>query len=130
MCWTLPAVQNWTSVYSGIGIISNRETLPHKDPGAWPEAYDLLCSVGRHTQAEFVVDQVGGGFLYNPGSVIGICGRILKHACTEWQGFDRVCMAHFFKISILRRLGIPEPSWVSYATYTDLMDQGFVNRQK
>ena len=130
LSWTLPEVQHWSSVYSGIGVISNRETLPHKDPGAWPEAYDLLCSIGRHTEARLVADEVGSSFLYNPGCVVGICGRIVQHACTEWTGSDRVCMAHFFKKTTLDRLEIPCTSWVPFSDYTALMDPGFVDRQK
>lgn len=129
LSWTVPVVQEWQSVFSAVGLIANRKTLPHKDPGGWPQAYDLLGSFGAHSDARLVVDDVGCAFDYNPGTMVGICGRVLQHSCTDWTGHDRVCLAHYVKQSIFDRLKVPTSSWVPFTDYKHLMDPGYVSRQ-
>src|SRR5580704_13886868 len=54
----------WPSVYTGVGVITNRVTPPHRDKGGCPQWYDLLVSSGTHSQATLDVVEIPTRFAY------------------------------------------------------------------
>src|ERR1700737_4012614 len=115
-------VQNWASAYSGMSLIVNRVTPPHRDPGGAFSVYDLLISGGTHTHCSFDVREIGAHFSYLPGTVVGVCGNVLRHGVDSWDGGERICAAHFIRDAVHNRLNLPRPSLPSlrdYLCYTE-----------
>src|SRR5437879_1923962 len=53
---------HWTSAYSGIDVIANRITPPHRDGGGALSFYDLLLSLGKGHDAKLHVTDLGAQF--------------------------------------------------------------------
>lgn len=97
---------HWTSVFTGINVISNRRTVKHRDRFGHLPWYDLLLSVGTYRRAKLVLDDLQAQFAYNPGTVVLLCGKLLDHEVPFWGAGDRVCWAHFMREEVLNRLGV------------------------
>jgi hypothetical protein len=117
--------EEWPSVYTGIGVIVNRLTTRHRDPGGCPEWYDLLTSCGTHTKAELAIPEVGATFSYSPGTVIEICGKVLSHKVAGWEGGERICMAHYMRNMVHDRLEIDKPIWSRHNVFAREMNANF-----
>jgi hypothetical protein len=123
-------VKLWPSFFSGMQVISNRKTLFHRDIHSSPAMYDFLVSAGRHTGTLFKLSDVDASLSYKPGTVIAICGKVLRHGVPEWtEGQDRLCIAHFMRDAVHNRLGLPRPNWVTDIPYLGMMDDAFLERQ-
>src|ERR1700733_9931110 len=122
-------VIDWPCVFSGIEVISNRITPFHRDPKAAPTMYDFLVSAGTHEEAWLDLPDVNARLSYNPGAVVAICGRVLRHGVESWLGGERVCIAHFIRDAVHELLKLSYPDWVMSSQYVGLMDEAFVNRQ-
>lgn len=123
----------WTSVYTGIAIISNRKTKSHVDTNGRPEWYDLLLNVGSVaglSRLEF--EDVGLRLAYGPGTVVGGCGQIFSHKVDGWGEGDRVCYAHFMRDKVRERFGLQSGGWACQSMYADhispslLEDKSFI----
>jgi hypothetical protein len=122
-------ITQWPSIFSGIEVISNRITPPHRDPKAAPTMYDILVSAGTHTESWLDLQDVNARLVYNPGTVVALCGRVLRHGVQEWVGGERICIAHFIRDAVHERLNLPSPDWVKSSRYVAMMNESFVNRQ-
>lgn len=120
----------WTSAFSGIQAIVNRSTPSHRDSGASGAMYDLLFSAGTHEYAEVILRDLQAKMVYLPGTVVLVCGRVLRHAVPTWSGGERICIAHYMRDNVHNRLGLPRPDWVDIGVYTNLMGTGFQSRQR
>jgi hypothetical protein len=107
----------WTSVYSGIQVISNRATPDHRDKSR-PCWYDLLVSLGHGRTTDLILKELGLELAYGPGTVVGLCGTVFEHSVTSSGTGDRVCYAHFMRESVLERLGCPLADWVFARDYS------------
>lgn len=105
--------RSWPSVFTGISIISNRETPPHRDRGSSPQDFDLLSSLGTHSSSQLEIHDVGRRYSYQPGVVVGLCGRVLQHSVSNWSGGERICYARFMKEKVLLKLNCPKRDWVT-----------------
>lgn len=124
-------VQLWPSFFSGLEVISNRKTPFHRDAQSSPAMYDFLVSAGNHKGTWFSLPDIKTKLLYNPGTVIAICGKVLRHAVQSWKGeTDRLCIAHFMRDQVHNRLSIPRPPWVKDVPYLEMMDWAFLKRQE
>lgn len=101
---------NWTSAYSGMDLIVNRITPPHRDAGGALSFYDLLVSLGEGHQANFQVTDLGACFTYQPGTLIFLTGKVLEHAVPAWGGGERAIIAHYMKDLLHDRMDVPCPS--------------------
>ena len=115
----------WPSVFSGIGVISNRITPRHRDTDSWYTWYDLLASLGTHKEAKIKVDELGATFSYCPGTVFLVCGRLLSHSVDRWEDGERICAAHYMRDMLHERLGVHRPHWCRFSIYTRLFDNAF-----
>lgn len=122
-------VNLWPSVFSGIQVIVNRVTPSHRDSGAAASMYDLLVSAGTHQSATLGLGDVKANLTYKPGTVVLVCGRVLRHEVANWNLGERICMAHFMRDNVHERLGLPRPPWVNIQHYRDMMASGFQHRQ-
>jgi hypothetical protein len=125
-----PHVQSWSSVFSGIAVISNRLTVRHRDKGGTDPTYDLLLSAGTHRQAYLHLDDIQAELSYSPGTVVLTCGRLLSHSLPEWSGGERICLAHFMRTEVLHRLAVHTTGWSYRGFYTRIMNRQFVTDQK
>jgi hypothetical protein len=115
----------WPSVFSGIGVISNRKTLRHRDQGGFTSSYDLLASAGTHRSSTINIPELGASFSYNPGTVFMICGKLLSHSVDEWEGGERICVAHYMRNMVHGRLGVHRPNWCKMTMYTRYFNKSF-----
>lgn len=76
----------WPSVFTGMQIIANRTTPPHRDRGGAPTHYDLLLSAGTHVKAELHLPECGVKLSYAPGTIIELCGKVFIHFVDDWEG--------------------------------------------
>lgn len=90
----------WPSPFTAFSIISNRETELHRDHKGFAPFYDLLTTVGHYTHGRFEVPAIGLRFGYDPGTIIGVCGKVLEHGVAEVEG-DRFCVVQYFHRKVL-----------------------------
>jgi hypothetical protein len=116
-------VQLWPSVFTGLEVIVNRETGPHRDKGGCSTHFDLLVSLGTHKKAMLYLRELSLYFPYLPGTMAIICGKVFLHEIVDgeggkgWDGGERICVAHFMKDAVHCRLGLPRPGWPMKAHY-------------
>lgn len=115
---TMEIAKQWQSVYTGIAIISNRLTPPHRDTKGKPEWFDLLVNyAGSDCNPKLFINDLGLELQYSSGTVVGLCGMILEHEVRSWGNGDRVCYAHFMRESVRKRLNANDPGWVTQSVY-------------
>jgi hypothetical protein len=121
-------IHSWPSNFSGIGVIVNRKTPLHRDAAGRMEWYDILLAAGTYTTATLDVPDLGACFLYKPGTVVAICGRVFRHSVNSWVGGERICYAHYMRNNVLNRQGIQNSSWVEEKVYRDWMSPQYLRR--
>jgi hypothetical protein len=124
-----PGVQNWPSDFNGIGVIVNRITPIHRDKGGRIEWYDILWAAGTYQSARMVLSDLGAELQYDPGTLVAITGRLLRHGVRKWEGGERICYAHYMKNDVLDRLEIQNSSWVKEELYRSLMSPHYLQRR-
>lgn len=112
----------WSSVFTGVAVIANHVTPSHTDRGGHPAWYDTLLNIGTCPTATFQLPDLGTTFSYPPGTVISLCGNILKHQVENWGLGDRVCYAHFMRNAVLQRLEADGAGWVHQADFNGLSE--------
>lgn len=105
----------WSSPFSVISVISNRETPFHGDNGSAHPWFDILVPLGKYENGRIELPGLGMRFRYNPGTVFGLLGRVLQHGAT-CPG-DRVCVAYYMREQVVKKLALPKPSWMNVAEY-------------
>lgn len=124
-----PNLSLWPSAFSGIGVIVNRATPAHRDRGSSAAVFDLLASMGTHMSARIGLPDLQADLSYGPGTIVLVCGRVLRHEVLMWEGGERICLAHYMRDNVHNRLGLQRPDWVTLNVYNSLMDQGYRSRQ-
>ena len=69
-------VSRWPSIFSGLEVIANRLTLPHRDSGGAPSHYDMLMSLGIGHDAIFSIKDLGANLDYFPDTMCFISGKV------------------------------------------------------
>ena len=121
-------LQLWPTAFSAIGVIVNRKTLAHRDQGGWNSCFDLLVAAGNYKQCYLHVADAGARFEYNPGTVVAICGKVLRHSVPSWEGGERICYAHYMRNNVHNRLNVAQSPWASYSHYTQYMSSRHLHR--
>lgn len=109
-CDDVVALDLWYSLFNGVQVISNRKTPVHRDSGTSSSWMDLLVTVGPYTTATFALPGVGVKLQYGSGTVIGVCGRLLRHGVEDVDG-ERICVAYYMKTNVQARLQVPPAGW-------------------
>lgn len=123
----LHPLPHWKTFYTGISVIANRLTPSHRDVGGFQNGFDLLLSLGTH-DADLLLDDIQVSLKYGPGSVVALCGKLLRHKVPVWQGKDRVCYVFFQKDKVFERFTVRRPQWVKHTSYFGMMDRDFCER--
>jgi len=106
----------WSSPFTAITTISNRDTPYHRDNGSAHQWLDILVAVREYENGRIEFPGLGMRLKYDPGTVVAFTGRVLRHGA-NCPG-DRACIVYHMKESVVERLGIRKPSWVNEALYS------------
>jgi len=109
----LQILRYWTSPYTTVSLISNRNSPLHRDNGGGYASMDLLISVGEYKDGWFQVPGLGYNVFYNSGTAIAIAGRVVVHGARA-EG-ERLVWAQYLKENILGELDVHEPDWIQIA---------------
>lgn len=104
------ALNSWYSLFNGVQIISNRETPIHRDNGTELPWLDMLTTLGPYRQAKFHLPGAGVTLQYLSGTVIGLCGRLLRHGVSDIDG-ERICVAYYMRSNVQRRVDTKPAQW-------------------
>lgn len=102
---------HWKSPFNVMSIISNRQTPLHRDNGGRYSWMDILVTLGEYSGGIFKLPGTGMSFNYDPGTVIGLAGRVLQHGATS-PG-NRVCLAYYMRQNVIDYLELPPPGWTN-----------------
>ena len=108
-------LSRWASVFSGVSVISNRITPPHRDGGSRFHWYDILVTLGRYRDCNMELPGLEMSLEYGPGTVVGISGQMLEHAVPRFEG-DRVCHAYFMRDNVHEWAKVSATHWM-YTKY-------------
>ena len=115
----------WSSPFTAFSVISNRETELHRDGKGFGPFYDLITTVGHYTGGRFEVPGIGLCFRYDPGTIMGLCGKVLGHSVAAVDG-DRFCLVQFFHRKVLEgihgdfAIHRGGSDWMQVKDFTDL----------
>ncbi|KAG1722599.1 uncharacterized protein EDB91DRAFT_1255995 [Suillus paluster] len=100
------ALEQWSSVFTVLTVISNRESPFHRDVKSCPQWFDILESVGNYENGGMVLPGLGIELMYYPGVMVGISGKIICHGVPRVDG-DRICWAWYMWDAVHEYAGIP-----------------------
>jgi hypothetical protein len=109
-------LQYWSSGFSGMSVISNRECPMHRDIQARKPWYDILATFGDYKDGRLELPNLGIRLEYNPGTVVGLAGRVVRHGVAHCTG-NRVCLAYYMRDTVHERAGIQAPGWMNGSVY-------------
>ncbi len=123
----LKSVQLWPTVFSGLAVITNRKTPSHRDDSGHHPWYDVLYSGGRHRKANLKVVDFNATFNYKPGFLVALCGRTFRHQVMDYEGPDRICIAHYMRYDVMERMKLKakDAEWVPMETLFSLCHEDF-----
>jgi hypothetical protein len=111
-------VKRWSSVFSAVNIIVNRETPLHRDTGTLPEWFDILATIGGDSDTIMELPSIGARIAYRSGTVALFSGATIAHSVPAARA-DRVCFTYYMKNKIHERFGVKAPGWMDASIYSD-----------
>jgi hypothetical protein len=111
-------LRTWSSVFSGVSIIANREAPAHRDTGTLARWFDVLATIGGDADTKLNLLSIGAEMAYRSGTVALFSGASLVHSVPACEA-DRVCFAYYMKNKIHERFGIRAPSWMESSVYSN-----------
>ena len=111
-------VDAWASVFTAVQVISQRETPEHRDNGSRATWYDILATIEGYRRVYLELPSIGLKMRYDPGSVVAIAGKILRHRVAK-TGRWRICYAFFMRDKVHAALNVRAPHWMDIATYDE-----------
>ena len=109
-------LNRWASVFSGVSVIPNRDTPPHRDGNSRFHWYDMLATLGSYRDCNFEMPGLGISLKYGPGTVVGILGNVIEHGVPSFEG-DRVCYAYFMRNNVHEWARVPASEWMKTNYY-------------
>jgi Oxygenase domain of the 2OGFeDO superfamily len=106
----------WSSPFTAITTISNRDTPYHRDNGSAHPWFDILMALGTYQNGRIEFPGLGMRFKYDPGTAVALAGRVLQHGAI-CPG-DRACIAYHMKENVVEELGIAKVSWANKQGYS------------
>jgi hypothetical protein len=125
-----PNVKKWPSQTTAIGVIVNRKTPLHRDKGGNPSMYDILVAAGTYKSCLMELPDIGAMLQYNPGTVIAICGKVLRHGVRSWEGGERICYPFYCRDNVHHRLNLPRTDWPHLSEFQKYFSHGYLYRQQ
>jgi hypothetical protein len=123
-----PVALLYPSPSTAFSIISNRESHLHRDGKGYSPYYDIITTLGHYSNGRLEVPGIGLRFKYNPGTIVGICGKVLAHGVGEVDG-DRFCHVQYFHRRVLDVIADKYPisrreqEWM---TQKELVEDGYI----
>ncbi len=96
-------------LWEGRSIIFNRTTSRHIDNRDSRVAWTPLVAFGDFKKGDLRIHTLGSDMYYEPGTVIFLRGGILEHEVLEWEGPQRISIAHFTHKYIWEGHGVEHP---------------------
>lgn len=112
----LDILRIWGSPFNVLSVISNRECPFHRDVNARIPWYDILCSFGTYTGGRMELPGFGIRLAYDPGSMVGLAGRVVRHGVSEAEG-ERVCLTYFMRDAVQEKLQVRAGHWMNVSKY-------------
>ncbi|KZP14426.1 hypothetical protein FIBSPDRAFT_689361, partial [Athelia psychrophila] len=81
--------------YEGREILFNKVSPLHTDTQDPPYSWAVLAAFGTTTSVEMRLPQLNLRVAFNPGDLLAIRGRVLKHSTTHWDAGQRIVIPHF-----------------------------------
>jgi hypothetical protein len=82
-------------VMEGKEILYNVSMGPHFDRTDPPLGWGVDCAFGYHKGGHFICPQLGLRIRFEPGDMLMLRGRMVKHSVEPWTGGQRISMPHF-----------------------------------
>ena len=110
---------NWASGFTGLSVISQRETPFHRDGRSPSTMFDVLATVGKTVDPDIRAELPGIGirFHYNPGTMLLILSKAIRHGVSISKE-ERCCLACFVQERVLYQLGSCEEAWMGDELFT------------
>jgi hypothetical protein len=124
-----PNVKKWPCQTTGIGVIVNRKTPFHRDKGGNPSMYDILVAAGTYKSCLMELPDIDGFLEYNPGTVIALCGKVLRHGVRNWEGGERICYPFYCRDNVHHRLDLQRTDWPYLVGFQKYFSSGYLSRQ-
>lgn len=103
----------WASLFNGVQVMYNRTTPVHRDNSSSHAWFDLLVTIGPYNTCFLHLPGVGLYFAYSSGTVVGICGRLLRHEVFDFEG-ERLGLAYYMRKNVVKRLGTNPAGWANH----------------
>lgn len=109
----------WASGFTGLSVISQRETPFHRDGRSPRTMFDVLATVGKTIDPAIRAELPGIGirFHYNPGTMLLILSKAIRHGVSVSKE-ERCCLAFFVRERVLYQLGSREEAWMGDELFT------------
>lgn len=112
----------WGLPFTAVSVISNRESIYHRDTKSSYTMYDMLATFGPSAETQLVLPDLNVLVAYPPGTVVGIAGRLIRHGVTREEG-PRLCHAYYFRESVFQRCKVMDPGYMSQSVYVLYMQE-------
>jgi hypothetical protein len=93
-------------VYEGHEVLLNVHSGDHYDRQDPKRAWAGMVALGYHRGGYLVLPQLGVRIRLEPGDIVFIRGRMLRHFVEDWEGGQRICIPHFTHSSIWRLMNM------------------------
>jgi hypothetical protein len=91
-------------VYEGREILLNVRSNIHFDRQDPKRSFAAMVALGYHKGGYLVLPELGLRIRLEPGDIVLIRGRMLRHFVEDWEGGQRICVPHFTHSSVWRML--------------------------
>ena len=114
----------WASGFTGLSIISQRESPFHRDGQSPAGMFDLLATIGRTFDPDIRAELPGIGirFHYNPGTLLSVLSKSVRHG-VSMSTQERYCFAFFMRERVLRQLGYQKHPWMSDELFLEWLER-------
>lgn len=103
-------LEEWGLLFTGLAVLVNRSTSPHRDKGRHRSCYDICATVGTYPEAVFSMPDIRTQVVYNSGCTVVLLARVLAHEVRPVVG-DRVALVLFTKDTIHEALKLAPSPW-------------------
>jgi len=86
----------WSSVFNGVSIISNRETIFHHNGQSRVAWYDIICTLRGDENTVLEFHDLGIRLRYTSGTVVAHSGRLLYHGISVAEN-ECVCYTYWMR---------------------------------
>ncbi|KAI0316545.1 hypothetical protein OF83DRAFT_1060186, partial [Amylostereum chailletii] len=94
-------LRHWALIFTGMDIITNRQTVVHRDSNAPSSSHDLLITLLGDPQTTLDLPTLNLRFSYRSGTGVAIAGKFLPHSVLPAVA-DRICYTSYIREEALQ----------------------------